>query len=150
MALRPRFAAAILDGTKTVELRRRRVALPAGSLLVLYASSPERALIGTALLTTLVADEPDRLWPQVASRAGISRAEYDRYAAGASLMSALFVTDALRLSDSVPLTTLRSSCDAFTVPQSYRYLGTEELKALGNTCAAGAELLNRAIDHAAV
>jgi hypothetical protein len=65
-------------------------------------------------------------------------------------MSALFLAGTLRLSGSVPLTTLRTVCGAFTVPQSYRYLGAEELKALGNACTAGAELLNRAISHAAV
>jgi predicted transcriptional regulator len=150
MALRPRFAAAILDGTKTVELRRRRIAVPTGSLLVLYSSSPEKALIGTARLDALVADEPDRLWPHVASRAGISHAEYGHYAAGASVMSALVLTDALRLSRGVTLATLRTACGDFTVPQSYRYLGAEELKAIGDSCVAGAELLNRAIDHATV
>ncbi|MDT0310184.1 hypothetical protein RM780_24995 [Streptomyces sp. DSM 44917] len=119
-------------------------------MLVLYASSPEKALIGTARLDALVADEPERLWPRVASRAGISNAEYGRYAAGAPAMSALFLADALRLSSGVSLGTLRITRRHFTVPQSYRYLGAEELKAIGDTCPAGAELLNRAIDHAAL
>ncbi|MDT0346217.1 hypothetical protein [Streptomyces litchfieldiae] len=107
-------------------------------------------MIGTANLDALVADEPDRLWPQVASRTGISQAEYGRYASGASVMSALILADALRLSRSVSLATLRIACSDFTVPQSYRYLGAEELKAIGNTCAAGAELLDCAIDHAVI
>ncbi|MGW3427056.1 ASCH domain-containing protein [Streptomyces melanosporofaciens] len=146
MSIHPRFASAILDGTKTVELRRRRVAFPPGTLVVLYASAPEMALVGTVRVDTVVTAEPGHLWESVATRAGITRREYDQYAAGADALSALFLATPSKLPAPVPLTTLRRACSSFTVPQSYRYLNVEELKSIASTNAAGAELLQRVID----
>lgn len=146
MSIRPRFASAILDGTKTVELRRRRVAVPPGAFVVLYASAPEMALVGTVRVTTVITADPGHLWENVATRAGITRREYDQYAAGADALSALLLDAPSRLLAPVPLTTLRRACPSFTVPQSYRYLNVEELKSIASADAAGAELLQRAID----
>nr|WTB04623.1 ASCH domain-containing protein [Streptomyces antimycoticus] len=146
MSIHPHFASAILSGTKTVELRRRRVAVLPGAFLVLYASAPEMALVGTVRIATITTTEPDRLWGGVATRAGITRREYDQYAAGADAMSALFLDAPSRLPAPVPLTTLRRACPSFTVPQSYRYLNVEELKSIANADTAGAELLQRVID----
>ena len=46
LSVRPRFAEALLNGTKTAEIRRRRANIPDGSLCLLYASAPVRALVG--------------------------------------------------------------------------------------------------------
>ncbi|CDR12714.1 ASCH domain-containing protein [Streptomyces iranensis] len=146
MSIHPRFASATLDGTKTVELRRRRVAFPPGTLVVLYASAPEMALVATVRVDTIVTAEPGHLWKSVATRSGITRREYDQYAAGAGALSALFLDPPSKLPAPVPLTTLRRACPSFTVPQSYRYLNVEELKSIASAGAAGAELLQRVID----
>ena len=47
LSVRPRFARALLAGTKTAEIRRRFPDVPVGTTVVLYSSSPERALLGT-------------------------------------------------------------------------------------------------------
>ncbi|WP_237302536.1 ASCH domain-containing protein [Streptomyces sp. S063] len=44
LSLHPRFATAILNGEKTVELRRQRVAVPPGTPVIIYATSPTMAL----------------------------------------------------------------------------------------------------------
>ena len=50
LCLRPRFAEAILSGAKTVELRRRPINTQPGTPILLYASSPTMAIVGTARL----------------------------------------------------------------------------------------------------
>jgi predicted transcriptional regulator len=48
LSLRPRFADAILAGAKTVELRRRPINARPGTAILLYASRPMMAIVGTA------------------------------------------------------------------------------------------------------
>ncbi|SFO06949.1 ASCH domain-containing protein [Amycolatopsis rubida] len=60
MSLRPRFAEAILDGTKTIELRRTRVSAPPGTKLVLYASAPTMAVVGIATLIGIEIASPGK------------------------------------------------------------------------------------------
>lgn len=53
LSVHPRFAAAILEGTKTVEVRRQRVAAPSGTPVLLYATAPTMALVGMALIASV-------------------------------------------------------------------------------------------------
>jgi predicted transcriptional regulator len=121
LSLRPRFAQAILDGVKTVELRRTRVSAPPGTLLVLYASSPVMAVVGVATLTDRETDSPEAIWRTFGPRLGLSRAEFSDYLAGVENATALSVADPRPLSDPLTLAGLRTH-SPFQPPQSYRYV----------------------------
>ena len=64
LSLRPRFADSILDGRKSVELRRQRVSPSLGTPVLLYASAPVMAVVGTARVAEVHVDEPDCMWHQ--------------------------------------------------------------------------------------
>lgn len=121
LSLRPRFAEAILDGAKTVELRRTRLLAPPGTPLVLYASSPVRAVVGVATLAAVETAAPDLIWRRHRRRVGLDRAEYDTYFEGAGAATALSLEAPRRLDIPQELDVLRSA-GGFRPPQSYRYL----------------------------
>ncbi|WP_078901591.1 ASCH domain-containing protein [Actinacidiphila yeochonensis] len=121
ISVHPRFATAILEGSKTVELRRQRVAVPEGTPLVLYATSPVMALVGTARVSRVDSATPAAIWRQHRAHSGINRDEYDAYMQGASQASALVLDSPQNLDHSVPLTHLRAG-GTFHPPQSYRYI----------------------------
>lgn len=141
LSVRPRFAASILDGDKSVELRRQRVAVPAGMPVVLYATSPVMALLGSARVTRVETATPARVWQRHRSRTGLSREEYDVYMEGAAQASALLLERPERLSEPVPLTHLRAG-SGFHPPQSYRYIAPGALRELVAGHAAAEELLS--------
>src|SRR4051812_23673857 len=91
LSVRPRFADALLDGTKTVEVRRRPVRLSAGALCLLYASSPTRALTGALTVVGVDHGTPDELWRRHGPRTALTRDEYDGYLDGRSTACALLV-----------------------------------------------------------
>ncbi|NJO56799.1 MAG: ASCH domain-containing protein [Rhodospirillales bacterium] len=63
ISIRPEHARNIMAGRKTVELRRRfPEALGAGGLMLIYASSPEQALVGAARIETVERMTPAGLW----------------------------------------------------------------------------------------
>ncbi|HEX6354758.1 ASCH domain-containing protein [Actinophytocola sp.] len=125
LSLRPRFANAILDGTKTVELRRTRLSAPNGTLLILYASTPVMAVIGTAILTDRDTDTPSRIWRRHRLSLSLTKAEYDAYLAGASTATAVTVASPQRLSEPYTLSALRTRA-TFRPPQSFRYLSDQD------------------------
>ncbi|GAA1294134.1 hypothetical protein [Saccharothrix xinjiangensis] len=129
LSLRPRFCEAILDGTKTVELRRTRLSAPDGTGLILYASTPVMAVLGTAVLVERDTDTPNRIWRRYRHSLGLSRSEYDLYLAGADHATAITLAAPRRLPEPHHLAALRTEA-RFQPPQSYRYLSDEDPAAL--------------------
>lgn len=129
MSIQPRYANAILDGHKTVELRRTRVAAPAGSTLVIYATAPTMAVVGLAVLEQRVTDTPEAIWSQYHGRMKLRRDEYDSYLAGAQLATALVLHSPQRLEQAYPLAALRHEAP-FNPPQSYRYIAPADPRSI--------------------
>lgn len=125
MSLRPRFAEAILDGTKTVELRRTRLSAPDGTHLILYASSPVMAVVGTAVLIGRDTDTPARIWRRHRKHVGLLRTEYDEYFDGSETATAVHLGVPRRLATPWALSALRDTAK-FQPPQSYRFVSDDD------------------------
>ncbi len=139
LSLRPRFAQAILDGTKTVELRRTRVSAPEGTLLILYASAPIMSVVGVARLSGRVSDTPSCIWQRYGSRTGLSRDEYDRYFVGSRIATAVLIETSRPLIHGFTLAKLRESQAGFRPPQSFRYLSERDPQPLRGLAQLHAE-----------
>jgi predicted transcriptional regulator len=129
LSLRPRFAQAILSEEKTIELRRTRVNTQPGSLVILYSSSPARAVVGTATLSRVEVGTPYQLWEHVRVLCGLSRDEYDSYFHGAKLACGLHLHNIKAFSAPIPLAELRLRVGV-EPPQSFRYLTAFQAKRL--------------------
>lgn len=136
LSLRPRFAEALLDGTKTAEIRRRSIRLSPGAICLVYASSPTKALVGAFAVGTIDVADPELLWRRHGASTGLERWEYDAYLTGRPVASAILVAAAIAFRNAVPLDELRRRRHAFVAPQSYRFLAVDELMALLNGHAA--------------
>ena len=136
LSVRPRFSDALLDGTKTVEMRRRSMRFHAGTLCLLYASSPTRSLTGALRVAAIDHGTPDELWRRHGPRTALTRDEYDAYLDGRSTACALLVAAVIPFHTPVPLAELRRRSDTFVAPQSYRFVDDGELRTLLNGQAA--------------
>ncbi|RSN24153.1 hypothetical protein DMC63_06250 [Streptomyces sp. WAC 05977] len=134
LSLRPRFAEAILDGVKTIELRRTRVSAPPGTKLVLYASAPTMAVVGVATLLDVQTSTPGQIWRRHRRHVCVSKAEYDDYFAGADLATAISISAPERLAAPHTLAALRAAT-GFRPPQSYRYLSELDPEVLHEAAA---------------
>ncbi len=140
LSVHPRFATAILAGTKTVEVRRQRVAAPPGTPVLLYATAPTMAIVGMARIASVQVATPREVWSASRASAGISRREYDEYMSGATRASGLSLEEPITFEAPVTLAALRASA-SFHPPQSYRYLTSQDLREMAAvTSEAGAAL----------
>jgi predicted transcriptional regulator len=130
LSVRPRFARLLLDGSKTVELRRVRPGVAEGSLVLIYASSPTRTLVGTARVAGVQAASTERIWQQYGPETGVTRGEYDEYFTGVDTAVAISLVDVHPLELPRPLHDLRRRLEGFRPPQSFRYLDSGQVAAL--------------------
>ena len=130
MSIRPRFADLICEGTKTIELRRRSPKFALGDTVLLYVSSPVKALAASFVVGEVSEGDPETIWSEVEHRAGVGKPEFDTYFSGAETAVAIGVKDPMALGDPVALDTLRELWSPFTAPQSYRYLDDQMVSAL--------------------
>lgn len=141
LSVRPRFAAALLDGSKSVELRRRRAHFAEGAVCLLYASSPTRALVGAVRVARTETDKPDALWTRWGAEMALHRNEFDAYLAGRSYACAIVIASVVAFTDPIDLPELRRRRREFVTPQSYRFLGSGEYGSLLNGEAEQVETL---------
>lgn len=116
MAIRPRYAEAILAGSKQYEVRRNRPGFSCGSRIWIYSTKPIGAVVGHFLAGEVILDSPAAIWLKFHDRLAISQEDLDQYLAGSSTATAIEVLDPFRLGECVRLET------AAAIPQAYRYL----------------------------
>lgn len=129
LSVKPRFAAKLLAGEKTVELRRilpRRI--KAGNLLLIYSTAPDTSFVGFCRVTQVLQGSPEALWPKVERSAGVTRAEYCRYFGEASQAVGIEIERPVRLLKEVSLEESRRYAPDFRPPQSFRYLSSLDEK----------------------
>lgn len=130
LSLRPRFAEAILDGAKRVELRRIRPRAAPGTPVLIYASTPRKALLGGCWVSGVVVAEPDEVWELHGHLTAVDRAEFDDYFTGAENAVAIQLTNPWTLDEPVELGELRAKWPGFHPPQSYRYINRVDVRAV--------------------
>ncbi len=130
LSVKPKYAERILNGGKTVELRRIRPAISKGDRIILYVSSPAKAVRAISTVDKVSSGDPSRLWREVGEEAGITRAEFYDYFERAKAAVAIHIKDVEELSKPIPLAILRELWPGFRPPQNYRYFSPDELSSL--------------------
>ena len=118
VSLRPRYIEMFLSGTKTVELRRRRIHLPDRTVLWLYSTLPVGDVVAAACVAHIHHGTPASVWKDFAPRTGLTFLEYRTYTRHASWVTAIELEKVIPLLRSIPLREIRQFRSAFQPPQS--------------------------------
>ena len=121
LSVRPRFADSILAGTKTAEIRRQRPAVRPRALVIIYATKPLGAIVGTARILNLSEGSPDDMWREHQASVGVTKEELDNYLTGTETAYILKLDNIQRLEPLLTLEQIRAAT-SFQPPQSYRYV----------------------------
>ncbi len=122
LAIRPRFTDSILDGTKTVELRRSKPRVESGHMALIYACAPVKAIVGGFVIDGFLTARPDALWTAVKGKAAVTYEEFKAYFKDCGVGHAISIRDPWRARTPVPLEVLRTECPSFHPPRSYGYI----------------------------
>jgi len=131
-SVKPKYAALIFSGAKTVELRRTNPrSVTQGTRILFWESSPSKRFVGSARVVRVLKVPVEELWMSISGSAGVSREEFDKYFEGAENGIALFLSDAMEFVDKPHLSILRHKL-GFRPPQSFRYASHAELQYLAH------------------
>lgn len=123
MSLRPRFAKAILLGTKRVEFRKRPFSRPIRFALI-YATKPIGKVVGAFEIQAVNVASPSVLWERYRDVGGVHRDELEAYYHNAEAGVAIEIGHMWDLCPGVDLTDLGL---AERPPQSYSYASLASL-----------------------
>ena len=113
MSIKPEYVGAIVDGTKTVELRRKRPSFAPGTTVIVYSSSPHKRIEVAFKSGQVHEASPASLWRKVSKIAGVTKSAFDEYFDGCDVAYAIEVESVKKLDP----TTL-----PMRPPQSYMFL----------------------------
>ena len=144
LSIRPRFAELILSGAKSVELRRVRPKVCEDDLVLLYASSPVREVMGVCTVALVDVAPTSDLWDRYGCKSGLPRAEFDSYFEGAVRSVAISLRGARRVIEPRTLEELRERLPGFVPPQSFSYITLDSVRRLEIVTVDGALFERRA------
>ena len=124
-SIRPRHVEKIVDGEKTVELRRRfSDEIAPGTTILIYSTSPTRAIVGSAAIRRVERLKLDDLWQRHGEAACVDRATFDGYFVGVEEGYAILLEDVREFVSHFLADDLREQF-GFVPPQSFMYLKRE-------------------------
>jgi predicted transcriptional regulator len=120
MSIKPTFSDRIFNGKKRFELRRTAVRIEEGDVVVVYASSPVKAIVGAFTVSGVKRGAVRQMWIHHGSDFGVSHDEYTSYFEGADEAYAIEVGARIPITP-VSLDALRLRYEGFRPPQSFMY-----------------------------
>jgi predicted transcriptional regulator len=122
VSIRPIYASKILEGQKTVELRRKFPEVGAtGAMVLIYSSSPISAVVGFARIRHVLKLPVANIWKEHGVAACVSKDEFDAYFSGLKQGFAIFLEGVKSLRKQLKASDLEEQF-GIVPPQSYRYL----------------------------
>lgn len=122
MSLRPEFAESILQGRKTVELRRKFSKKYEGSTIVFYVTYPVQQFMFTAKVAKVDHGPKKHLWNMYQQECGISQVSFDKYFTGTSNGYAIHLSDIKLVPNQLLLKHAKEVCPQLRPPQSFQKL----------------------------
>jgi len=132
MSIYPQFADAILEGDKTVELRRRIAGLKSGSKIWIYATKPVGAILGCVSVADISIGPPEKMWAIFGQASAVDEAKFFSYFSGAPSATCISLINAQR-GRPMPAAEFREARPRFHPPQVFLRITDEEAKFLASS-----------------
>lgn len=125
VSIHPQYAEKILDGLKTIELRRRFPTLNGFSgRLLIYSTTPIKSVIGFAEIEDVHHLPIKKLWSEFSKEAHIKKTDFLDYFTGTTHGYAVQLKNPTRFVQPLSVEYLKQNY-GMIAPQSYRYLSEE-------------------------
>lgn len=122
ISLDPRHAQNVFSGVKSVELRRRSVAVDPGDVMWIYSKRPRAEVLGWAEIKGVRCATPSSIWSKYGAKTAVTRKEFFDYFSGRSVAYAIELASVNLLDAPVTLERLRAAEKDFCPPQFYKRL----------------------------
>jgi predicted transcriptional regulator len=123
LSVHPKYAENILNGKKTIEIRKNFPTRWAGSSVAFYATDPIQMLLGQAIISYVETDSPENIWEKYYNNICCSYDEFIRYCGNKTKVSALKFEQITPYNRGIRRTELELHMKANLIPpQSYNII----------------------------
>ena len=122
VSIKPEYAKKIINGEKTIELRKSRPSVKAGDYILIYATLPIKALMGFGKITRVIECSPEDMWINYSGALGIDKTSFDLYYANSLRAIGIEISSICKFNINISLSSIRSLYPNFSPPQTFRYL----------------------------
>ena len=128
LSVKQEYAERILDGTKTIELRKSKPNVAPGDCMIIYCTSPIKAIVGLATIQEVIIHSPEKMWKLYSETLGIERGDYLNYYGNSEKAVGIVLDQVVKLSNKINLDAIKKQLPTFTPPQTYKYFMTFSLR----------------------
>jgi len=121
LSIKPEFADKILNGEKSIELRKCAPDASAGDIIVIYSTYPVKAIVGICQVKEILKLKPSLMWQHHSDTLGIDKKRFSDYYQGAEIAIGIVLTSIKRLDHFLPLDLIKKALPYFHPPQTFRY-----------------------------
>lgn len=126
LSIKPNFAESIINGSKTVEFRKKIFKKDVEKIYI-YSSSPTKMIIGYFTISEVIEDTPENLWKRFKNVGGIEKSDFFNYYNEAEKGFGLVIDKVVEFQIHLdPIEFIEN----FTAPQSYIYLKKNSINKL--------------------
>lgn len=130
ISIKPKYALQIIEGKKTIELRRK---FPTenikGGIAIIYASSPIQKIVGYAFIEDVKKLSVSSIWEEFSKQTCVTKTFFNSYFNGLDEGFAIALSNPIKLRTPVDVKALEEEY-RFSPPQSYRYASKRILEAV--------------------
>lgn len=117
-----RHARNLISGTKTLELRRRKINVEPGDRVWIYSKVPKGTVEAIGYVSSIYSASPTEIWQEFSECAGVSESEFFEYYSGIELGHAIIFSEVTPLKIGIGLEDIRKHHQAFQPPQFFQRL----------------------------
>lgn len=143
ISVKPKYAEGILAGSKHVEIRKRFSKNWVGCKAILYASSPQKALVGEATIRRVSCGAPSEIWAMFGPSINCSSEEFEKYVGSHKEVSAVELIDVIPYLAPISLTQVSHLIgEELRPPQSFCDLRLDKQQSGWSKAVSAASLLH--------
>jgi len=132
ISVHTKYVQLMMDGIKTVELRKVKPRIKPGDFVLIYECAPKKRLSALFTVKNITSGSITELWREVQDSAGVSFEEFQNYYHKSSLGYGIWLEHIKTFSYKLTLEEVRKVWHDFRPPQSYYYLRGEDISLLEN------------------
>lgn len=129
ISVKPEFAEKIINGEKTIELRKsapKKVSKE--NYILIYVTSPVKELWGIGKINNIIKDNPISFWENFGSKTGITEEQYKAYYKTSKNAYGIELKEVRSFYKfSIELKHLKMAFPNFMPPQTYTYIKSNEI-----------------------
>ncbi len=128
ISIKPDYVEKILSGTKKIELRKSTPNTNLNDVLVIYSTSPIKAIVGFCQVKSIIKTSPIKMWDLHSGDLGIKKDDFLRYYGDSQNAIGIVLGKTRRLKKKIPLETVKELFPNFTPPQTFKYFSLDVIE----------------------